>query len=153
MTIVTKVMDSIFDIVILTQLVHSEPILNLNKIEFKTNSLSDLPFQPCQPQPSTSPVTTRNRPLVRASRNSKEVKTSFSGTSQFGLTSERSVPRRSRDQDQLSMRTSYANFREICPGPQPTRKISHPSRRLGTSIKREHSRLLSWPRRRTLQPS
>ena len=36
MTIETKVMDTIFDIVILTQLVHSEPILNLNKIEFKT---------------------------------------------------------------------------------------------------------------------
>ena len=28
MTIETKVMDTIFDIVILTQLVHSEPILN-----------------------------------------------------------------------------------------------------------------------------
>ena len=75
MTIETKVMDTIFDIVILTQLVHSEPILNLKKIEFKTNSLSDLPFQPCQLQPSTSPVTTKNRPLVRATRNSKEVMT------------------------------------------------------------------------------
>ena len=37
MTIETKVMDTIFDIVILTQLVHSEPILNLNKVLFKTN--------------------------------------------------------------------------------------------------------------------
>ena len=36
MTIETKVMDTIFDIVILTQLVHSEPNLNLNKIEFTT---------------------------------------------------------------------------------------------------------------------
>ena len=44
MTIETKVMDTIFDIVILTQLVHSEPILNLNKVLFKTNSLSDLPL-------------------------------------------------------------------------------------------------------------
>ena len=38
MTIETKVMDTIFDIVILTQLVHSEPISNLNKIEFTTNT-------------------------------------------------------------------------------------------------------------------
>ena len=37
MTIETKVMDTIFDIVILTQLVHSEPILNLNKVLFKAN--------------------------------------------------------------------------------------------------------------------
>ena len=44
MTIETKVMDTIFDIVILTQLVHSEPIWNLNKILFKTYSLSDLPL-------------------------------------------------------------------------------------------------------------
>ena len=44
MTLETKVMETIFDIVILTQLVHSEPILNLNKIEFKSISLSDLSF-------------------------------------------------------------------------------------------------------------
>ena len=44
MTTETKVMDTIFDIVILTQLVHSEPILNLNKVLFKTYSLSDLPL-------------------------------------------------------------------------------------------------------------
>ena len=143
MTIETKVMDTIFDIAILTQLVHSEPILNLNKIEFKTNSLSDLPFQAFQPQPSTSPVTTRNRPLVRASRNSKEVKTSFSGTLLFGLTLERSVPRRSRDQDQPSMRTSYANFRETCRGLRHTRRISPPSRKRGMSIKKEYSKLSS----------
>ena len=103
MTMKTKVMDTIFDIVILTQLVHSEPILNLNKVLIKTNSLSDLPSKPCQPQQSTFPATTRNQPLVRAFRYSKEVKTSFSGTSQFGLTSERSVPRQLKDQDQLLM--------------------------------------------------
>ena len=86
MTTETKVMDTIFDIVILTQLVHSEPILNLNKVLFKTYSLSDLPSKPCQPQQSTFPATTRNHPLVRASRNSKEVMSSFSGTLQFALT-------------------------------------------------------------------
>ena len=37
MTTETKVMDTIFDIIILTQLVHSESILNLNKVLFKTN--------------------------------------------------------------------------------------------------------------------
>ena len=37
MTTETKVMDTIFDIAILTQLIHSEPILNLNKVLFKTN--------------------------------------------------------------------------------------------------------------------
>ena len=39
MTTETKVMDTIFDIVILTQLVHSEPILNLNKVLFKTYNI------------------------------------------------------------------------------------------------------------------
>ena len=143
MTIETKVMGTIFDIVILTQLNHSEPILHLNKIEFKTNSLSDLPFQPCQPQPSTSPVTTRNRPLVRASRNSKEVKTSFSGTLQFALTLDQSAPHRSRDQDQSSMSTNCARSSETCLPLRHTRRTSSPSRRRGTFTKNEHSKLLS----------
>ena len=151
MTIETKVMDTIFDIVILTQLVHFEPILNLNKIEFKTNSLSDLPFQPCQPQPSTFPVTTRNRPLVRTSRNSKEVTNSFSGTSQFAPTLDQSAPHRSKDQDQSSTSTNCARSSETFREPQPTRKTSPPNRKPGTLTKRERSRLSSWPRQRTLR--